>query len=101
MAQGETQVQRWRRRCLTIPGFGLLAIAYACLLLVALPIAVVFDLAAGRRMATSRALLAVALYLACEVAGLLAAGLLWLVVRPLTSARAYTTANYRLQRWWA
>lgn len=100
-AQSETLAERWRRRALTIPLFLFLATVVVVLLPVLAVGAVAADLAAGNRLALTRALCALVLYLGCEALGLLAAGLLWLAVGWWGPRQRFVDANFRLQNLWA
>lgn len=99
----ESRIASWGRRALTLPiYFGLFAMAVTLLPLL-LPLALVVDLARRKRFATLRCLLFFSTYLACEVAGILAAGALWLaspLLGGLHSERS-RALHYALQGWWA
>jgi 1-acyl-sn-glycerol-3-phosphate acyltransferase len=91
------------RRLVSIPSY----LVAAGLVWISLPIlvAVTFlaDLLLRRRLLLSRLLLLVAVYLACEIAGLAAAFGLYAaraVWPPLTRER-FLDAHWRLQAWWA
>jgi 1-acyl-sn-glycerol-3-phosphate acyltransferase len=90
------------RRSITVPGyFAMFAIALA-LAPLAVPVAAATDLARGSRFAAARAMLFFVWYLGCEVAGLLAAGSLWLAkvaLRP--THERWLHWNFRLKCWWA
>jgi 1-acyl-sn-glycerol-3-phosphate acyltransferase len=99
---GETTGARWRRRAVTIPGVCLAAALVLASLPVSLPLAATLDLVRRSRFAAVRTLLAGVHYLACEVVGLAASGLLWLAVRVGRAGRARSDAwHYRLQAAWA
>lgn len=96
----ESFAARWRRRALTIPGVLVLA---AGSLVLAAPLGVLalaVDAARGAPFPLARALALLVWTAWLEALGLLAAGALWLA-RPLLGARRFTTANFRLQCWWA
>jgi 1-acyl-sn-glycerol-3-phosphate acyltransferase len=95
----------WLRRALSVPSY--LAIAVACL--VGAPFWLLATMTAdvvggrGQRWPRTRALGFFALYLACEVAGVALATLLWVATlggRVGGPAR-YLEANAALQRWWS
>ena len=100
----ESQASIWSRRAVSVPlyaGLAGLCLAGAPLWLL---LAAVADLASGRGRTwpRTRALGFFALFLACEVAGVLVATLLWLGT---LGGRAggpgrYLEANAWLQRWW-
>ena len=96
---GESRATRWRRRALTIPG----CFAAAAVLLPLLPAlvaaAVALDQLRGSRFSRARSALLLGSYLACEAAGLLASGALWIAagLDPPRAARW----NFRLQCAWA
>lgn len=94
----EAWPRTFARRALTVPAFLIAALVYLSLLPVILVVAVVFDTAARRRFATTRALAMVGVYLFCEAAGILACGWIWLRHRDRES---FLDANFRLQCWWA
>lgn len=95
----ESSTQRWRRRSLTFPTFVLAAIAFVALSPVLVLICLALDVALRKRFATTRAVLALGLYFACEALGLVASLAVWLAYRRRPAA--YTAANYRLQQLWA
>lgn len=92
--------QRWRRRALTFPLYLLAAAAAVVLLPVVLPIALLADLTVGDKLAWSRSVLFIAVYLCCEAWGLVVGGLLWLAKPALGEAR-FQLANHRLQWAWS
>jgi 1-acyl-sn-glycerol-3-phosphate acyltransferase len=97
----ETFAERWRRRALTIPVFLVLAVVFLALLPLLLFVTLVVDSFGRNRFAVTRATLAIALYLACEAVGVLAAGAIWVAFGGGRSSPRYLEANYRLQSLWA
>lgn len=99
----ESGLARALRRSVSIPGYAvawLLAIGLAPL---ALPILAVGDRLGGGRTARARLFLFAIVFLSYELAGLAAAGALWLATLAgpgFAGARA-ETAHTRLQAWWA
>jgi 1-acyl-sn-glycerol-3-phosphate acyltransferase len=100
----ESPLSIWRRRALSVP---------ACLLLAGLalgaapvwgPVVLGVDALSGqlRTRPRSRALAFFALYLGCELAGLVVAFVLWLgtLGGRLGGSTCYLAANAALQRWW-
>jgi 1-acyl-sn-glycerol-3-phosphate acyltransferase len=90
-------VPRWGRRLVT---FTAVVVAFAALLALSpglLVLCAIADVVQRARFAAVRSLLMVLFYLACEIAGLVAAGALWLRV----VGEPAVDANFRLQWWWA
>jgi 1-acyl-sn-glycerol-3-phosphate acyltransferase len=98
----ESALLRWRRRALSL---GILFLG-AALVWIGLPVllglAALRDLARDRRFPTLRLAAFAALYLACEVAGVLASLALWLRYRgaSLDPRGAHAAACYALQAQW-
>ena len=97
--RGESFAVRWGRRALTIPGVVVAALALLALLPLLAPLLALRDALRGNRFAALRGAACVAWYLVCEVLGLAAAALLWLVA-PLGADRV-ERATFLLQRSWA
>lgn len=98
-SRAESLVQIWGRRLVSIQLYALLG----AILLVGLPVWFVLlslvDLVTDRRWPRVRTLLAFTLYFACELSGLTAAFLLWVVlVGGLTGRARFVDANATLQR---
>lgn len=92
----------WLRRSITIPGYAAALGLLVGLAPLILPVCLLVDLLRGSRLALTRVLLFSLTYLACELVGLLAAGVLFLLrLGPLADRRRYEWANYRLQWAWA
>lgn len=95
-------VATWTRRILMIAlyaaGFVLLAVTLPVLLV----LAAAFDAGRGKPWVTARALLFLVWSLTCELAGLLAAALLWLAGPILAggSGERWRRWNFALQHWW-
>jgi 1-acyl-sn-glycerol-3-phosphate acyltransferase len=100
----ESLASTWSRRALSVPMY--LGLAVLCL--VGAPAwllgTAVADVTSGRARtwARTRSFGFFALYLACEVVGVLIATLLWLATLGgrLGGSRRYLAANAALQRWW-
>ncbi len=98
----ETAGERWRRRGLTFPAYGLLTLgvssAFPALALVAL----VIDLACRNRFVFSRTLLFLTVYLWCETIGVIVGFLLWLLrATGIFSASQFIRASFLVQQKWA
>lgn len=102
--RSESWLSVWGRRALTIPSYLALASLYLALLPLTLVVAVLVDACSGtsRRFARSRALAFFALYLACEVLGILGALLIGLLTFGglLVGRARYLALNAALQRFW-
>ncbi len=92
---------RWKRRVVSIPVLVIVAALYLGILPLLLPLAALFDVLGRRRFAAVRALLALALYVLCEVTGLLGAAAIWVAYAGRADSEAARAANYRLQNLWA
>jgi 1-acyl-sn-glycerol-3-phosphate acyltransferase len=90
---------RWRRRLLSISGFGLLTALALVLLPIVLPLALIRDLVVRSRLAWVRCCLLLSWYVVCESWGVLAALGLWLA-RPLLGREGFVYAAVLLQRSW-
>jgi 1-acyl-sn-glycerol-3-phosphate acyltransferase len=97
-AVDESRRERWTRRTLTIPLFAVLAIVIVGGLPLWLAVALVVDVARRSPWVATRCVLFFALYLLCEVAGILASLALW---RPGALGAHGLDRHYRLQQWWA
>lgn len=86
---------------MSIPALVVVAVVYLGVLPLLLPLAAVFDVLGRRRLAAVRALLALALYVVCEVAGLLGAAIIGIAYVGRARSAAACAANYRLQNLWA
>jgi 1-acyl-sn-glycerol-3-phosphate acyltransferase len=93
----------WGRRVLTIPLYFILCGLMLALSPVLFALAVVFDALRSSKWALVRMLGFLVLYFVCEVLGILASFLLWLVGGPYISrdAEKYLRKNFSLQCWWA
>ena len=94
----------WARRAVSIPLWTALAILLAATLPIWAPLTLLVDLLTGRRkLPRTRALLFFLLYLWCEVAGIVAAGVLWFIRAGgrIGGASSYVDANAALQRVWS
>ena len=94
-APGDTRLRRWTRRAVTIPACLAAFASAAALYPAALVLALALDLPGRRRLAATRFITAVLLYLAFEVLGLAALGFL------LLTRRASQDRLFRLECWWA
>lgn len=99
--RAESVTKRWRRRAVSIPAVFAIAALYSLLLPPALSLTLVTDVVLRRNWASTRAWLALGVYVACEVFGVLASLLVWLACGWRTDQRPFVRANYRLQRLWA
>lgn len=99
----ESAFARWRRRSISIAALFAAALVAWIGLPLWLALAALVDLARDRRFPTLRLAAFAALYLACEVAGVLASAALWLRFggAPLDPRGAHAAACYRLQARWA
>lgn len=103
--RGESLLSVWARRAVSVP----LYLFLAAIVLVTAPLWTVAALAVdslaseARRRPRTRALAFFALYLGCEIAGLVAATLLWLVTLGgrLCGQERWVELNAALQRRWA
>lgn len=100
-ARTESVAKRWQRRAVSIPAVFIIAALYSLLLLPALVLTLATDVVLRRNGASTRALLALGLYVACEVFGVLASLVVWLALGWRPDRRPFVRANYRLQRLWA
>lgn len=102
VAVEETRVARWSRRLISIPGYITLGVIAVATLPLTLPLAFITDLLRGHpgRVAT-RCVLALTLYLSCEVLGILASLLLWLSSLVVPGRERFQVWNLYLQRIWA
>lgn len=92
--------ERWARRSLTFSAYAAGLLALTLLLPLALPAAVLVDLATDRRLPRTRTLAFAWSYLACEWAGLLASLVLWIASAAASEDRVAAWL-YRLQAAWA
>jgi 1-acyl-sn-glycerol-3-phosphate acyltransferase len=87
---------------LTIPAYLVAALVVWAALPVLIVAALLIDAVTRRPLLVTRLTLVLAVYLACEVAGLAAAGGLWLVNRsPRLGMDRWLDMHWRLQAWWA
>jgi 1-acyl-sn-glycerol-3-phosphate acyltransferase len=98
----ETAGERWRRRGLTFPAYGLLTLgvssAFPALALLTLAI----DLAWRNRFVFSRTLVFLTVYLWCETIGVIVGFLLWLLRKTgIFSASQFIRASFLVQQKWA
>ena len=102
-AVAESALGRWSRRCLTIPLYLTLGGTTLVLLPLLVLVAAVIDGVWGQRLGTVRCVLALALYIVCEAAGLIASFVLWLVsgVWAGGSRVRFAGWNNELQNLWA
>lgn len=99
----ETFATRWGRRALTLTLYPALFAGYVATFPFTLALCLVLDAVRGSRGTLTRTLVFFGLYLACEIAGIVAAFLLWLAYRllPGVSHSRYLHWNFRLQCLWA
>ena len=93
----------WARRAITLPLLVVVTVLWSSLLPATLGLAGIVDLVRGGPWPLVRCVAFLTIYLVCEVAGVTAAALLWLVRGPWTGApRArFLGRNVALQAWWA
>jgi 1-acyl-sn-glycerol-3-phosphate acyltransferase len=96
-------VSVWARRAVTLPSLVLVTSLWVLLLPMTLVAAVAADLVRGGPWPVVRSVVMLTIYLLCEVAGVVAAGAIWLVRGPWTGAsrRSFLARNVALQSWWA
>lgn len=99
----ESRRERWRRRLITIPAYWLAAVIVLGALPLWLVVAAAVDACAKRPLACRRALAFLAVYLLCELAGMVGSAALWVLHRLPGGgdAAVYLRRNFTLQRWWA
>ena len=98
----ESLLAIWGRRAITVPAYLLLAPLYFCAAPLWLLLGVILDLlTANTRLPRTRALIFLALYLGCELTGILGATLLgvFLLGGAIGGAPRFLDANAALQRW--
>jgi 1-acyl-sn-glycerol-3-phosphate acyltransferase len=98
----ETRLERWRRRCLTFPTYGLMtagvSVAFPALALITGTV----DLICRNRFVFTRTLIFLTVYLWCEIIGLFVGFFLWILrATQLLSARQFTRACFLVQQQWA
>ncbi len=93
----------WGRRLVTITGFVLAWLLVVFTLPVTLLLALVVDAFRRNRLATVRAILMAAVFLSCEMVGLVTSLLIWLFsfVWAGGDKGRYMRWNFNLQQWWA
>lgn len=93
----------WARRALTLPTLAVVATLWVAALPFLLPAVALIDLVRGGPWPLSRCALYFTLYLACEVAGVLAAFVVWVAsgVWAGGSRVRFLDWNLALQSWWA
>lgn len=93
----------WARRAITLPLLVVVTAVWLALLPVTLALAGIADVVRGGPWPLVRCVAFLAIYLCCEVAGVTAAAVLWLVSGAWTGTpRArYLARNVALQAWWA
>lgn len=99
MRRSESLARRWGRRAVTLPGYALAATIAWSLAPVLLLVAALVDLVRGGGFPLVRALTVVLVYLAAEVVGVVASGLVW--VRSLGDPAGLVARSAALQRAWA
>jgi 1-acyl-sn-glycerol-3-phosphate acyltransferase len=93
------RLAKWGRRAASISVFAILGAVLALALPITLPAAALIDLVGRRRWATVRGLALLLVFYGLEIAGVVAAGWLWLTHVGRSDDR-FVAANHRLQRWW-
>lgn len=98
----EGLASRWLRRALTVTGYIGLTFLIWLLLPILLPLALASDLARRKRLVATRCVAMLAVYLACETAGILTSGALWLARNTVgIETDRYVALHYALQLRWA
>jgi 1-acyl-sn-glycerol-3-phosphate acyltransferase len=102
-AATETALARTLRRSVTIPGYLLGWLVLLAVAPIALPLLHLADRFAGMSKSRARLLRFTIVFLSYELAGLAAAGLLWLaaLVSPRFRGSRSVEAHQQLQLWWA
>jgi 1-acyl-sn-glycerol-3-phosphate acyltransferase len=95
----ESRAARWRRRAIVIPAYVVALALVLALLPVAVPLALLRDVACDRRLPATRLVCFAVAYLACEVLGLAAAFALGIAAGG--SRERALRWHYALQAWWA
>jgi 1-acyl-sn-glycerol-3-phosphate acyltransferase len=90
----------WPRRALTIPGYVLVWLLVLVSLPMTLPLAALVDLLRGNRLATVRAIVMAAVFLTCEMIGIVLSLAIWLLTFFGRGDR-FQRWNFDLQQWWA
>ncbi len=93
----------WARRAITLPSLVVVTVLWCLLLPVTLPLAALVDVVRGGPWPLLRCTTYFTIYLGCELLGVTAAAIVWLVCGPWTgTARAvFLRRNVALQSWWA
>ncbi|MGB1016129.1 MAG: lysophospholipid acyltransferase family protein, partial [Nannocystaceae bacterium] len=95
-------MSRWTRRLLMISLYCLLWAVLTAFAPLWVALACIRDILGRYRFASTRLLACIWVYLACELLGLLAAGVFWLAHRGMAVGgwRGFIDRNHRLQAWW-
>ncbi|MCC6642387.1 MAG: hypothetical protein IT386_14600, partial [Deltaproteobacteria bacterium] len=103
MMHARSRLDNLPRRVVTLTLYGALFVAVVLSMPVLLIAALAIDLVRRRRLATLRCVGLVTLYLACEVAGIVASAALWVAAPALggLDSERSQQGHYALQRWWA
>jgi 1-acyl-sn-glycerol-3-phosphate acyltransferase len=93
----------WARRAVTIPLYFVLCGLMVALTPVLFPLALIVDALRSSKWASVRMIAFLILYFVCEVLGILASFVLWLLAGPYISrdVEGYLRKNFVLQCWWA
>jgi len=93
----------WARRSVTIPLYFILCGLMLSLTPVLFPLALIVDALRSSKWAFVRMIVFLLLYFVCEVLGILASFMLWLLAGPYVSqdVERYLRKNFALQCWWA
>lgn len=94
---------RWARRAVSLTAYTGLFLMLLATLPIWLPVAALVDLARGASFITVRVLTGLLVFLAYEMAGILASGAIWLaaLLPSADAAERFRRRNVRLQAWWA
>ncbi|MDX1385136.1 MAG: 1-acyl-sn-glycerol-3-phosphate acyltransferase, partial [Thermoanaerobaculia bacterium] len=99
----DSSATRWARRCVSVPIYVLIWLAFAAVLPLALAASLAVDAFRRRRWARTRCVLFLFWVTSCDMVGLAAAFANWLLAGPwfLFSAERSLRLNRGLQVWWA
>jgi 1-acyl-sn-glycerol-3-phosphate acyltransferase len=93
----------WARRAITLPLLVVVTVLWVGVLPVIFPLVILADVVRGGPWPLARCVAFLTIYLCCEVAGVTAAAVLWVVGGPWTGTPRprFLARNVALQAWWA